>query len=160
MCKNFHITYFCILLMLNCATSKIMISVPPESEWFVFESRGNIFSLKYPPLIKYIPQQGIDSYIGSFEGPGLKLHFDYGWYNSPMPDDKKFPQYTHYIAKWDTINGIPVQFVKYCKKEKRYARVFFLNVDPPADLLIKAECSSEEAQELTWHIARTVDFGK
>ena len=40
------------------------------------------FVLVVPQGWKHVPSQGLDSFIGSIEGEGIKLDFEYGWYGS------------------------------------------------------------------------------
>ena len=45
------------------------------------------FSIELPPDWEYVPRQGVDSFVGEFIGPDVRLWFDYGdWWNS-RPDE-------------------------------------------------------------------------
>jgi len=39
------------------------------------------FTVFLPPKMKYIKQEGIDSFVGEFQGKSLTLRFDYGGYS-------------------------------------------------------------------------------
>ncbi len=54
---------------------------PPPADWRRLEA-GTSFSVAAPPGWTYTPAQGIDSLVGAFEGDGIRITFDYGWYSS------------------------------------------------------------------------------
>jgi hypothetical protein len=59
------------------------------------------FSVLLPPSWTYEPNQGIDSFIGSFVGDGVRLHFDYGWYSNSLPYDDDPAYHVHF----ETVAG-------------------------------------------------------
>jgi hypothetical protein len=59
------------------------------------------FSVLLPPGWIYEPDQGIDSFIGSFVGDGVRLHFDYGWYSNSLPYDNDPAYHVHF----ETVAG-------------------------------------------------------
>lgn len=59
--------------------------VTPAPDWQRVDTGP--FSVALPPGWTYEPQQGIDSFVGDFVGPDMRLHFDYGWYWNTRPGD-------------------------------------------------------------------------
>jgi hypothetical protein len=55
---------------------------------------GKAFSLRAPPGTRFRPEQGIDSFVSGFDGPGFTMTFDYGVYSNPLEDLKADPQFT------------------------------------------------------------------
>lgn len=74
------------------------------------------FSLTLPSSLRQIKTQGADSYVGSFEGPGLRVEFDYGWYSDPLrPDgqtgfvrtERQIGGRRAVIASWKRVSSLP-----------------------------------------------------
>jgi hypothetical protein len=59
------------------------------------------FSVLLPPGWTYEPDQGIDSFIGTFAGDGMRLRFDYGWYSNSLPHDNDPAYHVHF----ETVAG-------------------------------------------------------
>ena len=56
---------------------------PVPRNWIELKA-GQAFTIKAPPGTKFQPEQGIDSFVGSFVGRGFKIHFDYGIYSNDL----------------------------------------------------------------------------
>ena len=67
-------------------------SADTPSDW-VEVSAGSEFSLMAPAGTKFIKREGIDSFVGEFDGPGFKLQFDYGAYSGSLEDDGNAQNY-------------------------------------------------------------------
>lgn len=66
------------------------------------------FSVLLPPGWAYEPAQGIDSFVGSYVGDGVTLHFDYGIYN----DDLNFEGDPAHDVHEETIGGFTAKIVR------------------------------------------------
>jgi hypothetical protein len=60
------------------------------------------FDVTLPPGWDYTPRQGIDSHVGEFNGKGVKIFFDYGWYSGNLNAYENDPLYA---ASHETIDG-------------------------------------------------------
>ncbi len=60
------------------------------------------FDVTLPPGWDYTPRQGMDSFVGEFNGHGIKIFFDYGWYSGNLDAYEGNPQYT---VSHETIDG-------------------------------------------------------
>jgi hypothetical protein len=56
-------------------------------------SAGRAFSLRAPAGTVFKQEQGIDSFVGEFHGPGFWMTFDFGIYSYDFPDERKDPRY-------------------------------------------------------------------
>jgi hypothetical protein len=65
------------------------------------------FSALLPPGWTYELAQGIDSFVGSFVGEGITLHFDYGWYSNSLPHDDD----PNYHVHFETVAGRDAKIV-------------------------------------------------
>ncbi len=65
------------------------------------------FSALVPPGWQYNRAQGIDSFAGRFEGDGVVLFFDYGWYSNSLPFDDDPAYHVH----WESIGGREAKIV-------------------------------------------------
>lgn len=60
------------------------------------------FDVTLPPGWDYTPLQGIDSHVGEFNGKGIKIFFDYGWYSGNLDAYENNPLYAF---SHETIDG-------------------------------------------------------
>ncbi|WP_310821131.1 hypothetical protein [Stratiformator vulcanicus] len=72
------------------------IAEVPE-DWQKHDAGGK-FSFHAPPDLKEQPVQGIDSFVGRYNGKEMTLSFDYGWYSNALDGEG-------YEGKWTKIDG-------------------------------------------------------
>lgn len=78
----------------------------PAPEWRRHDQR--FFVLQAPPGYRYEAQQGIDSFVGRFHGPGRELSFDYGDYSSSL---QEWREEADFRACRESIGGHQVRIV-------------------------------------------------
>ena len=78
-------------------------------DWVAVKAARNAFEFKAPPDLEKVPVRGVDSLVGKYESPSMLLTYDYGWYSSPLPDEKQ-PGYSSKIVK---INGKTAKVVTF-----------------------------------------------
>ena len=81
--------------MLLAAIAAVVLGAGSASagkDWVALKA-GNVFSLDAPRGTHYEPQQGIDSFVGEFAGPGFALDFDYGNYSDRLGDLRADPEF-------------------------------------------------------------------
>lgn len=66
------------------------------------------FSVQIPGSWRYVPQSGVDSYVGALKGDGITLLFDYGYYSNTLARDGD-PKYT---IRTESIDGRSVKIVR------------------------------------------------
>lgn len=67
------------------------------------------FRVMLPPGWRYVPAQGIDSFVGGFEGDGMSLHFDYGWYSAgPHAGDPAYAAHAETIGGMEATIEVPL----------------------------------------------------
>jgi hypothetical protein len=69
------------------------------------------FSIPAPSGWQFKKLQGIDSYVGKFEGDGVRLDFDFGAYSNPL-DEAKSPTY---LISEEFVGGFRAKIV--CPKK-------------------------------------------
>lgn len=124
------------------------------------------FSIELPSGWNYTPQTGIDSFVGSFNGEGVTLLFDYGHYSNTLARDGD-PKYDiHY----ENISGEQAKIVVSKTPNKGIVGVFFadiagnpeatLSANPPqkTTLNINGENIPPELLEKVLRIFHTVTF--
>jgi hypothetical protein len=65
-------------------------------------SAGEAFTLRAPLGTVFKREQGIDSFVASFENPKFKIQFDFGLYSNTLADLQKNPEFK---AEKITIDG-------------------------------------------------------
>jgi hypothetical protein len=77
----------------GCGSSSIARTVepfPPRANWQQVDAKG-YFTFWIPSDLMEEHLQGIDSYVGSWFSPALRVDFDYGMYSGPI-DVQALPQ--------------------------------------------------------------------
>lgn len=73
------------------------------------------FEITLPETWVYVPLQGIDSFVGGFEGDGVQASFDYGMYSDNLiyePDGSmKYEDDPRYVVSNTTIDGRKARIV-------------------------------------------------
>lgn len=57
----------------------------PADDWVTVRA-GNAFTFEAPPDLRSVPVQGIDSFVGQYQGEKFALQFDYGLYSNTLDD--------------------------------------------------------------------------
>jgi hypothetical protein len=65
------------LLLFSCAAAE-----PLPAGWHRIDLGP--FSMTLPTELKSVPVRAIDSYVGEFAAPEMKIHFDYGDWSDPL----------------------------------------------------------------------------
>lgn len=76
-----------------------------------------------------IEEQGIDSYVGRVEAPGIQIHFDFGWYTSSL---ENLPT-EQYMVNVDTIDGHYSQIIKAINSEVDITRIHLYKIQDSID---------------------------
>ncbi len=113
------------------------------------------FSIGLPQGWVFIEKQGIDSYIGEFQGDGITLLFDYGWYSGDPSQDN--PDYT---VTEKIINGFTARL--FTSEKNQDAGVYFDNVGGEGGLINKLSVYgsglSKEDHDLVFSIFSSIRF--
>ena len=75
----------CVTLFASCSSKDV--DTPRQTEISITVAD---YIFEVPAGFRLVEAQGIDSYVGSVEGNGYSISFDYGWYTSPfenLPED-------------------------------------------------------------------------
>ena len=82
-----------LIVLVMCAINPVgSCFAGTQSDW-VKVNADSIFYLLAPAGTKFLHDQGADSFVGNFDGPGFKLYFDYGAYSNPMLNDETMHNY-------------------------------------------------------------------
>ncbi len=84
---------------------------------------GN-YNFNFPTHFKLKEKTGIDSYVGTIEGSGIILHFDYGWYTIPASN---LPA-NEYLVTEDVINGHFRQIVKPFDPKQKVTQIHLYSI--------------------------------
>lgn len=108
-----------------------------------FNAEG-YFTFWKPAYLKRQPADGIDSYVGEFQGAGDSLSFDYGLYGGL----EQSPELDHYKEWAVTIDGKPGKMATYepmvdCGRQRYSAAVFIPNVDGEVGLVMTVDFKSK-----------------
>jgi hypothetical protein len=88
---------------------------------------GN-YRFTFPKGFELTEGQGIDSYIGTVNGSGISLFFDYGMYTSPAVNLDP----NEYLVIEDEINGHFRQIVKPVNPELNYTSIHLYKISDVA----------------------------
>ena len=116
------------------------------------------FSLLLPPSWELKEVQGIDSYVGEIVGDDVLLHFDFGWYSSPLADDDD----PLHIVVYEDIGGRRAKLVRPKAEMEGYVGVYFENIGgvdgdlPRNRLQIIGEGLTTEQRETAFAIFRSI----
>ena len=120
------------------------------SDWITVKAPGQAFEFKVPPDLKNVPVQGKDSLVKKYESPSMILSYDYGWYSSPLADEKQ-PEYSSKLVK---IDGKTAKVVTY----EGVAAVHFPKVKDKNRLTVYVLLKKREAQATALQLFRTIRF--
>lgn len=93
----------CVAIFVSCSSKEDDTSTQTETSLEI----GN-YEFDVPAGFRLIEAQGIDSYVGSVEGNGYTISFDFGWYTSSF---ENLPEDTYEVTV-DTLDGDYKQTVK------------------------------------------------
>ncbi len=113
--KNFFLI-FATLLLFGCGQESY-VRVPPGWE----DLDAYVFTVSAPQGWVYTPEQGIDSTIGTIQGDGITLEFDYGMYSGFIDNDTD----VEYSITEKTIDGYQAKIAVPTKGEKGLTIVYF-----------------------------------
>jgi hypothetical protein len=57
----------------------------PADDWITVKA-GTAFTFEAPPDLHSVPVQGIDSFVGEYQGDHFSLQFDYGLYSNRLDE--------------------------------------------------------------------------
>ncbi len=116
------------------------------------------FTLVVPRGWRYVPAQGIDSFIGTIEGDGIKLSFEHGWYGSASvnQNDKNYVMLNEKIDNKDAR----IYYPKNSKPGKIGLFIGNMYGDSfqPTILNIEGTVETEEQKQVVLKIIRSVDL--
>lgn len=115
---------------------------------------ANTFTLSLPQGWKFNKLQGIDSYVGEFEGNGMKLSFDYGIYSNPLADEND-PEYN---VTYENIDGQKGKIVMAKKPGQGTSGVYFERLVKDNKLNLYGENLTIPQKELALEIIRSIKF--
>ena len=78
------LAFLCFIFPVVSCDSKPAASATSRPSALVLYSAEDAFTFEGPPDLVEIPTHGIDSYVGEYRSPTMKVSFDYGWYSSPL----------------------------------------------------------------------------
>ena len=119
-------------------------------DWVTVQAARKIFEFKAPPDLKHLPARGKDSLVGRYESPSMLLFYDYGWYSSPLPNEKQ-PGYSSKMVK---INGKTAKVVTF----DGVAAVHFPKVKDKNGLTVYVTLKKKEAKATALQLFRTIRF--
>lgn len=94
--------------------------VPPHPpEWVRIDVKA--FSFYAPPDLKPIPVQGVDSFVGEYQGDSITLHFDYGRFSNSL-DDRDCADYT---SNEEQIGGKDAKIASFNAYGENVVGVYF-----------------------------------
>ncbi len=125
---------------------------PAPADWPRLEA-GDAFSVAAPPGWTYTPLQGIDSFVGAFEGDGVRITFDFGMYSSlgAFEGDPAFSFTT------ETIDGYEATFATPRAARPGLTGVL-VEIDDDTELSMHAFDLTPEQQELVFAIFRSLEI--
>ncbi|MEO8673393.1 MAG: hypothetical protein ABI411_18920 [Tahibacter sp.] len=142
-----------------CSCTQTAKTIPP-SQWKRVESPG--FTLYVPPGFTEIATQGTDSVVRRFNGEGIALSLDYGWYSDPL----NYSDHPGFVENTETINGWRARMVSFDgpatpASSDRVVAVHFSDTGRDrVTLTVYVTCQSDTACDLARRIFRTVDFAE
>ena len=119
-------------------------------DWVAVQAAKKTFEFKAPPDLEKVPVRGKDSLVGKYESPSMILSYDYGWYSSPLADEKQ-PGYSSKLVK---IDGKTAKVVTY----EGVAAVHFPKVKDKNRLTVYVLLKKREAQATALQLFRTIRF--
>lgn len=138
------------LLMIGCEPAAL-VAKPPPANWQTIQGATAAqattpFRLRAPADLKKQDVQGIDSLMGQYQSPTMKLTYDYGWYSDPL-DGEGLDGY------WTTING---QRARIASK-KDYIGVHFPDIDGQVKLTVWVQLTGAKPETCEMIFA-TIEF--
>lgn len=122
-------------------------ATPPDvpEDWQTIRAR-TAFTFKAPPDLEQEVAQGVDSFVGRYVSPTLKLSFDFGWYSNAMDGEG-------YTASWTRIDGRRARIVR----TGDVMGVHFPELGADTKLTMRVELHGADPA-LVETIFRTIDF--
>ena len=132
------------------APARLVLATPADG--------GPGFSIAIPAGLAPGGNHGIDSLVTSFEGEGIALLFDYGWYSAILPCDG-----AGCVSRRETIGGREAQVVEaeWPYPDERPYRLYvgaLFELDGPVRLSARALCTDPPACARAMAILRTIEF--
>jgi hypothetical protein len=134
----------------------------PPAEWKKVDAKQFLFFI--PPDMKLVPTHGIDSYVESYRGTNIDLHFDFGPYSDSLNTYKKLPGS---VSKTLTIDGKEAQQVSFTNLSGsgyRFDQVIAIHFRDLGDrgnkLTLWATCRTKEHYSAVEQIFSTLRFNK
>jgi hypothetical protein len=149
-----------LLILVGAAPSTQPTTKPAvPNDWEVRD--GAKFTFRAPADLKEDKVRGIDSLVGQWSSPSIKITSDYGWFSDPL-DHNYRPKYTRTPV---VVGGKKAFLVTYEVPEKLKTPPFAIGVyfpDPTGDgrtrLSVYAQCKDAAAQETAKKILETIQF--
>lgn len=121
------------------------------------------FQIEVPSNWKYVKQQGIDSFVGLIEGPGVALDFDYSerhYANDLTLTKADFPE--NYHIELDTIENRYLRKIIFPEKRMKngITGVYFEDLKGPFNFNIYGRNLAPTAQEKALTAFKTVKINR
>jgi len=148
---------FCSLLAVASGCTPAT-SVSPPFGWVQIDARE--FSFYVPPDVKAVPVQGIDSFVGEYNGDSISLNFDYGHYSDPLD----YKERTNYIAHDERIDDKKARVVSYDNPGSGHPFDYAIGIHFPEvngkdiRLTVYATCKTTNDYETARTVFRTIKF--
>ncbi len=88
------------------------------------------YSLDFPEQFELVEIQGVDSYVGTINGSGLEIKFDFGFYSVPYEDlDASI-----YDVTMQTFESVERQIVAAKDPSIHFTAMYITNIDDPSPI--------------------------
>jgi hypothetical protein len=155
-----------LLLAAGCRTAAVPSASHAAAGWprHILSAGHDLapgYSVAVPPDLVRNEVRGIDSEVAQFEGGGLRLDFDYGWYGGFMSCERR-PS----CREWEeTIDGRTWRISSAAPDISAggpYRRLLSarVQVDERVKLAVGAACADEAACERALAVVRSVRIGR
>jgi hypothetical protein len=114
------------------------------------------FSILAPLEWQFHQLQGVDSYVGEFDGDGVALMFDFGRYSNGYLKKAEQPEYL--VAK-ESIGGLTAKLVSPRIPGHGITGIYFRKVSGVNGLCIWGKDLTAAQQQLVLKIFETIRFG-
>jgi hypothetical protein len=112
------------------------------------------FSISAPLGWQFHKLQGIDSYVGTFEGDGVRLDFDFGAYSNSLDEAKV----STYLISYEYIGGFRAKIVCPRKSGQGVTGVYFSNLGQHNKLTVEGRNLNTAQQDLVLTMFRRIRF--
>ena len=138
---------------------------PTDTEAWQNINADGYFTFKIPPDMKEIPVQGIDSYVGEYQGPTTQLQFDYGLYSGFLKEYSRKPDYKKTSLN---VHGRKAKLITFYNEETTLEFPYVIAIHFP-DLGIQSEegkttlvvwvnCKTPEDYSVAERILKSIQF--